>query len=60
MSELSAKGLKVKILMYGDWIDSTIQPDPSLIQLWILYKMFWKDLSRSNLWFVTVFVVELK
>ena len=40
--------------------DSTIQPELSLIRLSILHKISWKDLSRSNLWFITVFVVELK
>ena len=46
--------------MYWETIDSTIQPDPLLIQLSILFKIFWKDLAGSSLWFITVFVVELK
>ena len=60
MWELPINGLKVEILMYWDLIDSTIQPELSLIQLSILYKISWKDLSRSNLWFITIFVVESK
>ena len=60
MQELPINGLKIEILMYWDLIDSTIQPDPPLIQLSILYKISWKDFSRSNLWFITGFVVELK
>ena len=48
------------MLMYWYSIDSTIQPDASLIQLSIKYKMSWKESSNLNLWFITVFVVELK
>ena len=50
------------MLMYWDSINSTIQPDPSLIhyQLSILYKISWKAFPKLNLWFITVFVAELK
>ena len=60
MWERPINGLKVEILMYWDLIDSTIQPELSLIQLSALYKIYWKDFPILNLWFITVFVVELK
>ena len=39
LKELPDNGLSVEMVMYWDWLNSTIQPDPSLIQLSILYKM---------------------
>ena len=48
------------MLIYWGSDDSTIQPDPLLIQTSIVYKMFWKEFSNLNLWFITVSVVELK
>ena len=46
--------------MYLDSIDSTFQPDPLLIQASIIYKISWKKFSNLNLWFMTVFVTELR
>ena len=46
--------------MYWDSIDSTAQPDPLLIQTSIMYKISWKELSNLNMWFITIFVSELK
>ena len=48
------------MLIYWGSDDSTIQPDPLLIQTSIVYKMFWKEFSNLNLWFITVSVVKLK
>ena len=50
--------VNVNVLRHS--INETIQPDPSLIQFWILYKISWKAFSRLNLWFITFFDVELK
>ena len=47
-------------MRHAPTIDSIIQPDPSLIQLSILYKISWKGLSRSYSELITVVVVELK
>ena len=44
--ELPDNGLEVEMLMYWDFINSIINPDPSLIQLSIPYKIFWKDLQE--------------
>ena len=60
MEELPDKGVKVEMLMHWEWSFSIIQPDPALNHLSMLYKISWKAFSRSNLWFITVFVVELK
>ena len=49
----------MEILTYSPFINSIIQPDPSLIQLSILYKISWKDLSRSYLGLIAVLVVKL-
>ena len=53
-------GLKTEISMYWTSADSINQRDPSVIQLSILYKISWKDLSRSYLELITALVVELK
>ena len=47
MYVLPINGLKTEIFTYWASIDSISQPDPSLIQLSIPYKISWKDLSRS-------------
>ena len=60
MEELGDNGLETEILIYSASIDSIIRPDPSLIQLSILYKISWKDLLRSYLELFTALVVELK
>ena len=52
--------LKTEILTYSASIDSIAEPDLSLIQLSILYRIYWKDLSISYSRLVTVLVVELK
>ena len=39
MYELPDNGLKTEILTYSVSIDSVTQPDPSLIQLSVLYKI---------------------
>ena len=39
MLELPESGLTVERLMYRESIDSTVEPDPSLIQFSILYKI---------------------
>ena len=39
MYEIPENGLKTEILTYSSFIDSVTQPDPSLIQLSILYKI---------------------
>ena len=58
---LPINGLRAEIFRYSPFIDSIIQPYPSLIQLSILYKISGKDLSRSYLSvLITVLVVELK
>ena len=57
MQEPPDKGLKVEMLMYWESVDSIIQPDTSLIQFSILYKISWKALSRLTLSFITFFVV---
>ena len=53
-------GLKTNILTYSASVDSITQPDPSLTQLLILYKISWNDLSSMYLELITVLVVELK
>ena len=60
MWEIPDKGLKVEIIMYKESIDSIIPADSSLTHLSMLYKISWKAFSRPILWFITVFVVELK
>ena len=60
MQELPDNGLKVEILMNWESTDLIIQQDSSLIQLSVLRKISWKDVSKSNLWFITDFVVELE
>ena len=53
-------GLKTEILTYSASFDNSItKPDPSLMQLSIQYKIYWKDLSSMYLELVTVLVVEL-
>ena len=51
---------KAETFTYSASIDSIIWTDPSLIHLSILYKICWKDLSRSYLRLITALVVELK
>ena len=51
--------LKIEILTYSTSIDLITQLDSSLIQLSILYKIYWKDLSRIYWELITVLVVEL-
>ena len=46
--------------MHWGSINSTINPDPSLIHLSMLYGIYWKDLSRPNLRFFSIFVDEFK
>ena len=58
--ELPDNGLKMYIFTYSLFIHSITQPDPSLIQLSILYKISWKDLSRSYSRLITVLIEELK
>ena len=53
-------GLKTNILTYSASVDSITQPDPSLTQLLIIYKISWNDLSSMYLELITVLVVELK
>ena len=58
---LPSNGLETEILTHPASNDSIIIPDPSLIQLSILYKVSWKDLSSLYLSeLITVLVVELK
>ena len=60
MYVLPENKLKTEILTYSASIDSIAEPDLSLIQLSILYRIYWKDLSISYSRLVTVLVVELK
>ena len=53
-------GLKTEILTYSPSTYSITHPDPLLIQLLILYKISWKDLSSIYLELITILVVELK
>ena len=48
-------GLKIELLTYSASTDSNTQPDPSLIQLSILWKT---SISYSKL--ITLLVIELK
>ena len=59
-TELPITGLYFEMFTYSPLIDSIIQPDPSLIQLSILYKISLKDLSRLNSELITILVVGLK
>ena len=60
MYMLSDNELKTERFTYSASIDSITQPDPSLIQLSVLYKISWKELSSVCLKLITVLVVELK
>ena len=57
---LSNNELKIDIFTYSASADSITQPDPSLIQLSILYKISWKDLSSMYLELVTVLTEDLQ
>ena len=54
MYVLPDNGIKSEILTHSTSLDSITKPDPSLIQLLILYKSFWKDLSSMYLELITV------
>ena len=60
MYMLSDNELKTERFTYSASIDSITHPDPSLIQLSVLYKISWKELSSVCLKLITVLVVELK
>ena len=53
---LPDNGLKREVLKYSSSIDSITHPNPSLIQLSILYKISWIDLLEL----INVLLVELK
>ena len=60
MYVLPDNGLKIEIFTCSLFTDSIIQPDPSLIQLSILYNISGKDLSSIYLSeLITALVVEL-
>ena len=54
MYELPDNGLKIEILKYSLPTDLITQPDPFLIQLSILYKISWKEMSNIYLELFTV------
>ena len=58
MYVLSDNGLKMEIFTYSLFTDSVTQPDISLIQLYILHKISWKDLS--SIYLSELITVELK
>ena len=60
MYVLSDNGLKIETFTYSASTDSVTQPYPSSIQLSILRKISWKDLSVSYSRLITVLVLELK
>ena len=60
MYVLPDNGLKIETFTYSASTDSVTQPSPSSIQLSILRKISWKDLSVSYSRLITVLVLELK
>ena len=60
MYVLPENGLKIDIFTCYTSTDLITQPDPSLIQLSILYKISRKYLSSIYLELITVLIVELK
>ena len=60
MYVLPDNGLKIETFTYSASTDSVTQPYPSSIQLSILRKISWKDLSVSYSRLITVLVLELK
>ena len=60
MYVLPDNGQKTETLTYSASIDSITRLDPSLMQLSILDKIYWKDLLIIFLELIIVLVVELK
>ena len=60
MYVLPDNGQKTETLTYSASIDSITRLDPSLMQLSILDKIYWKDLLIIFLESIIVLVVELK
>ena len=60
MYVLPDNGHKTETLTYSASIDSITRLDPSLMQLSILDKIYWKDLLIIFLELIIVLVVELK
>ena len=61
MYVLPDNGLNIEIFTYSLFTNSITKTDPSLTQLSILNKIFWKDLSSIYLSeLITVLVAELK
>ena len=58
MYGLPDNGLSVQMLTYSVSIDAIVQPDAPLIQLSILSKISWIDLSRLYLGPITVLLVK--
>ena len=60
IKELPSNGAYLEIFTYSLFIESIIHPDPSLIQLSILYNISSKDLPRLKSRLITVLVIQLK